>query len=162
MEKHNKEFPACFPADFEEKYLPAGLPEQEVDVFRVCTNGTINKETFLSTFEEVHIGKKPVPWRWKKENYTMRPGDFSVSCNDTKENAAHALKCLVGFHPKAFLIHGTASSRYGPLQRTVDREPDYPDESHFDWWLYGDSDPSAAFKRVEELHNGEDSQVKGI
>ncbi len=149
MSEHEKIFPDCFPEDFEEKYLPHNLPNLKISVFRVCTNGTINKETFLSTFEEICRGLKPAPKRWKKNAGKFDPGYFSVSCNDTRKAAEDVLKCLVGSHPKAFLIYGTASSELGPLQRTSDREPSRLDKSHFDWWLYADSDPSADFKRVE-------------
>lgn len=148
MEEQKKKFPSCFPEDFEEKYLPPGLLERNLAVFRVCTNGIINKETFRSSLEEALSGSRPMRARWKKGRYF--PGDLSVSCNDTREGGDNALKCLVGHHPKAFLIQGTASSRFGPLQRTVEREPAYPDESHFDWWLYADSDPSAEFEPVDD------------
>ncbi len=140
-------FPSCFPLDFAEKILPQGLPPLKLDVFRVCTNGTINKESFLSTFETISQGAKPAPPDWEKRKGD--PSAYSVSCNDTLEGARHPLKCLVQYHPAAILAHGTASSALGPLQRTADRKPLSRDKSHIDWWLYADSDPSPLFSQVE-------------
>lgn len=154
MEKQTMKFPSCFPQYFAEKILPQGLPPLKMDVFRVCVNGTINKETFSSSFEDVYFERKPKPRNW--ENRKDCPGTYSVSCNDSLEGASHPLKCLVAHHPAAFLVQGTASSDLGPMQRTVDRDPTYPDESHIDWWLYADSDPSPMFRKVEEPHCEED------
>lgn len=146
MEEHISRFPGCFPQHFAEKILPQGLPYQKIDVFRVCVNGTINKETFSSSFEDFYYGRKPWPWNWEKKRED--PGSYSVSCNDSIEGVSNALKCLVSHHPAAFVIRGTASSEFGPMQRTIDRDPKYPDESHIDWWLYVDSDPSPMFQRI--------------
>lgn len=146
MEKYVAQFPSCFPKHFAEKILPQGLPYQKIDVFRVCVNGTINKETFSSSYEDFYYGRKPWPRNWEKKKED--PGAYSVSCNDSIEGVSNALKCLVDYHPAAFLIRGTASSELGPMQRTTDREPTYSDSSHIDWWLYADSDPSPMFQKV--------------
>lgn len=141
------QFPSCYPKDFAKKILPQGLPDIELDVFRVCTNGIINRESFYSTFMEITFGGKPAPYGWEKRQY--EPGIYSVSCNDTEDGVRHPLKCLVKHHPKAIVAHGKASSIFGPLQRTVDRAPDYPDQSHIDWWLYEGADPSSLFSQGE-------------
>lgn len=143
-----KVFPECFPVDFADRILPKGLVDMEIDVFRVCINGTINKETFYSTFELTHLGIRPTPCNWEKK--LEQPGTYSVSCNDTLGSCRNALKCLVDHHPAAFLIQGTATSALGPMQRTVDRDPHYQDPSHIDWWLFADSDPSPMFHKFEE------------
>ena len=107
----------------------------------------INKESFLSTYEMVVLGKKPAPPDWGSREDD--PSAYSVSCNDTLEGARNPLKCLVRHHPAAILARGHASSDLGPLQRTADRVPQYRDKSHIDWWLYADSDPSPWFSEVE-------------
>lgn len=140
-----KSFPSCFPPHFVEKILPQGLSDLELDVYRVCKNGKINKESFLSTFEETERGIRPKPSNWTQK--LECPGTYSVSCNDEKSSAENALKCLVGYHPEAFIMAGTASSDLGPLQRTVDRDTSYRDASHFDWWLFDGSDPSKSFHK---------------
>lgn len=146
MSTEMSRFPSCFPFDFAKKILPQGLPPLKLDVFRVCTNGTINKDSFLSTFEMVLSGAKPEPWDWEEQK--KEPGAYSVSCNETLEGAQKPLTCLVKHYPAAFLIHGTASSELGPMQRSKDRDPQYPSPDHIDWWLYADSDPSASFSPV--------------
>lgn len=141
-------FPSCFPPNFETDILPSGLPDIELDVFRVCTNGVIDKNTFRSTYEEIIAGNKPKPYNWAKK--IADPSTYSVSCNNTLDGVKNALKCLVLHFPDLFIIIGHASSKMGPLQKTADRVVSYPDQSHFDWWLYLDSDPSPNFKRYEE------------
>lgn len=144
-------FPSCFPSNFVADILPSGLPDIELDVFRVCKNGIINKCTFKSTYEEVISGDRPKPPNWTE--MLGDPSTYSVSCNDTLEGAKNVLKCLVRHHPCLFIIIGHASSEMGPLQRTSDRKVNvtiHSHHSHFDWWLYSDSDPSPNFKRYEE------------
>lgn len=147
METQMSKFPSCFPPDFAEKILPQGLPSLNLEVFRVCTNGTINKESFYSTFEEVMLNRKPAPPNWEKRK--SEASAFSVSCNDTIDGVRHPLKCLVKHYPAAIVACGKASFKLGPLQRTIDRIPSYPDKTHFDWWLYAESDPSPMFYQVE-------------
>lgn len=160
MASPKKEFPKCFPSNFATEILPQGLPDQEIAVYRVCTTDTICKDAFLSTYEEVELkGKKPpVHWKTKKK----KPGGFSVSCNDTLEGALNPLKCLRRPYPGAFLIYGMASSELGPIQRTVEREPEYDDETHLDWWLYADSDPSPGFDRVEVPEDSEEPTAVSV
>lgn len=156
MDKPAEKFPSCFPPHFAEKILPQGLPTLKIDVFRVCINGTINKETFSSTFEDIYFGRKPRPRNWERRKEF--PGAYSVSCNSSLTGALNPLKCLVAHHPAAFLIRGTACSELGPMQRTVDRDPSYSDESHIDWWLYANADPSPMFQRVENPYDTEEIQ----
>lgn len=143
-----RRFSSHFPPNFETEILPQGLRPEKIEVYRVCTTGTICKDTFMSSHEEVLFRGKPKPPPWKAKRDPA--GMFSVSCNDTLEGALNPLKCLRRkAYPEAFLIHGMASSEFGPMQRTKDRVPDYDDETHWDWWVYADVDPSPGFTRVD-------------
>jgi len=153
VETPTKAFPSCFPPNFATEILPQGLPAMQIEVFRVCKTGIICKDTFLSSYEEVLLGLRPEPYRWERQK--KKAITYSTSCNDTLEGAMNPLKCLTDYFPEAYLIHGTACSEYGPLQRTIEREPSYKDETHHDWWLYADSDPSPCFTRVEPPENSE-------
>lgn len=153
----NKEFPDCFPPNFSKEILPQGLPDMQIEVFRVCTVGTISREAFLSSYEEMSLGKKPFPQYWEQRK--NKPGSFSVSCNDSIQGGLNPLKCVRRPYPKAFLMCGIASSVFGPMQRTADRIPNYTDKTHIDWWLYKDADPSPGFVEVEVSEENEHNEV---
>ena len=141
-----REFPDCFPSDFAKEILPQNLPDLQLEVFRVCTTGTICKETFLSTYESVLLGIIPKRRNWEKE--LKKPITYSVSFGDSLKDMLDTLKCLTDYHPAAFVIQGIATSELGPLQKTVDREPGIRNKSHIDWWLYKASEPSPRFIAV--------------
>ena len=152
----DKQFPSCFPSDFEEKILPPNLLPLKIVVFRVCTTDTICKDSFLSTFEATLSGKRREPPNWKEQ--LRDPGVYSVSCNDSEKDALNVLKCLTRYYPDPFIMKGTASSELGPMQYTVERDPQYKFKSHIDWWLYADSDPSPGFEMVPIPQNEQEKQ----
>lgn len=137
-DKHD--FPDCFPPEFAEEILPKGLVSQKMDVYRISTSGIINRDTFLSTYEEVTFKGRRAPRGWEKKLQKKDPGVYSTSCYEDKLDAIHILNCLRIGHPESVLIHGAASSEYGPMQRTSERKP--RDDSHVDWWLYKDAYPN--------------------
>ena len=156
-EMTQKEFPDCFPPNFAKEILPQGLPDRQMEVFRVCTTGTICTDTFLSTYESTLLGLIPKRKNWEKA--LKKPITYSVSFGDSLADMRNTLKCLTDYHPEAFVIQGMATSELGPLQKTVDREPDYRNASHVDWWLYKDSDPSPIFKKVAVDVEEKDSKL---
>lgn len=138
-------FPSCFPVDFEEKLLPKDLPDIELSpVYRICTTGKIQKNSFLSTYEEDLMNPN------RKRHSLNDPGTFGTSVFMTPQTTKNALKCLTRHHPEAYIIIGTASSSLGPVQETYNRTHNKRDKDHVDWWLYADSDPSHIFKRYEQ------------
>ena len=46
-------FPECFPEDFEENILPKGARKENKSVYRVIKYGTINRDGFIGTYEEI-------------------------------------------------------------------------------------------------------------
>ena len=49
-------YPECFPENFEKDILPEGTKEQNKSVYRVIKYGTINRDGFIGTFEEIQRG----------------------------------------------------------------------------------------------------------
>lgn len=139
-------YPECFPQNFEAEILPKGIEDIELFVYRVCTNGIINKDSFLSTFEEIQLGKKPKLMNWTKQ--LKIPSTYSTSCDTSLNSIKNVLKCLKDYHPNPIIAKGTATFRYGPLQRTSDRTG--KETTHVDWWLYADADPSGDFALCED------------
>ena len=140
-EKH--QFPDCFPPDFEENILPKNLKERKMTVYRVCVFDKITRDAFLSTFENVHLGRRPKDRGWERK--LRKPETYSTSCDSDYEAVLGTLDCLRRHHPAPFVMRGTASSDLGPLQPTSERTG--RPTSHVDWWLYRDSDPSPKFQK---------------
>lgn len=139
-------FPDCFPSNFQETILPHNLQPTKMLVYRICKYGKIDKQAFLSTFEEVTLNLRPPGMHWEKQ--LNDPGTYSTSCNTDLNEILGALDSLQGYHPKAFLCQGEASSELGPVQRTSERT--HRSTSHVDWWLFRNSDPSSDFYQVGE------------
>lgn len=145
-EKTQHQFPDCFPANFEEDILPKNIKPGRIRVFRVCKYGRLDKQAFISTFEEVKLGLRPPGMRWSAQ--LKDPGTYSTSCNTDLDQIMGVLDSLQGYHPRAFLSVGEAFSEIGPVQRTSERKKNA--NGHVDWWLFKDADPSPYFQQVEE------------
>ena len=105
-------FPACFPSDFGERILPKDLPKIELHVYRICTNGIINKDAFMSTFEEILLGRKPRPMKWEK--MLDDPSTYSTSCDTDLRGIKNVMKCLKKYYPAPIISSGDATFLHGP------------------------------------------------
>lgn len=141
-----RKYPECFPPNFETEILPKGIQNIELFVYRICTNGIINKESFLSTFEEVQLGKKPMTKDWERR--LKNPSTYSTSCDTNLDSIKNTLKCLKDYYPAPIIAQGTATFQHGPLQRTSERTG--RETTHVDWWLYSEADPSEDFAHCED------------
>ena len=54
--ERTKRYPECFPGNFETEILPKGAKEESRPVYRVMKSGTIDREGFISTYEEIQRG----------------------------------------------------------------------------------------------------------
>lgn len=139
-----KKFPECFPENFETDILPEEAKEENKSVYRVIKYGSINRESFISTYEEMQ--RKLIPR--KKRMDLNEPGIYSTSCNMKYDEAEYALNIFMRHHPKAFIARGETEGTCGPCQLTSEREK--RSDSHVDWWIYEESQPQTYFKEVAE------------
>lgn len=138
-------FPDCFPPDFQAKILPPGLSPAKFPVYRLCLDGILNREAFLSTYELTLLGKRPKGEDWDEK--LKDPETYSTSCYIKLNELKQSLKTLRRYHPSPIIVYGTASSAYGPLQKSKERTG--KKTSHVDWWLYKNADPSGDFSEIE-------------
>lgn len=75
--ERTKRYPECFPGNFETEILPKGAKEESRPVYRVMKSGTIDREGFISTYEEIQRGLIPP----KKKLRWNKPEIYSTSCN---------------------------------------------------------------------------------
>lgn len=140
------EFPSCFPKNFESEILPPEAKHEDKNVYRVIKNGEINRDSFISTFEEIKRGLRNEP---KKGINLKDPGTYSTSCFENREDVQYVLDiCMKNKKkdkPRAFIAKGVTEKHCGPSQATRERKMDKKD-SHVDWWIYEDSSPDLYFK----------------
>lgn len=137
-----KKYPECFPKDFEAKILPKEAKVENKPVYRVIKYGTIDRESFIGTYEEIQRGLIPPKKRMNLKN----PGTYSTSCNIDYSDAEYALNIFMRHHPKAFIAEGVTEGDCGPCQLSSEREERC--DSHVDWWVYEESEPQAYFEEV--------------
>lgn len=138
-------YPDCFPDNFEEKILPKDAKFENKRVYRVIKNGIINKDSFISTFEEEQRGLRP---RSKKGLDLLDPGYYSTSCQMEYSDADYLLNIFMRHNPKVFIAEGVTEMTCGPCQLTSER--DKRNDSHVDWWIYKEAEPQKYFKEVEK------------
>lgn len=138
-----KKYPACFPSNFETEILPKGAKEEKKTVYRVMKYGEMNREGFISTYEEIKRGLIPP----RKRMNLQDPGMYSTSCNLEYSDAEYVVNLFMRHHPEAFVAKGETEESCGPCQLTSEREPRA--DSHVDWWIYEEAVPQAHFQRLE-------------
>ena len=138
-------YPSCFPDDFETNILPVGVHFEEKFVYRVMKKGIIDREGFISTYEEIKRGLIPPN---DKLNNLQDPQLYSTSCNEKLANVKYTLKVLSGHHPSAIIVKGTIQPAWGPLQLTAERTG--KGGTHVDCWVYDDSQPQDYFGEVND------------
>lgn len=139
-----KKFPDCFPYNFVSEILPKEAREEDRCVYRISKSGIKCREDFLSTFEEIKMGRIP----HKKNINEKDPGMYSTSCFSDKKDAEYILKMLMRHNPPAILLYGTAKGDFGPSQVTSERDSSKDSKSHIDWWIYKNTDPQNYFEEV--------------
>lgn len=142
-----KEFPECFPDNFVTDILPKGAKEENKSVYRVMKYGTIDREGFISTYEEIQRGLIPR----KKRMRLNDPGLYSTSCNIEYSEAAYALRLFMRHYLAPFIAKGLIHGEYGPSQLTSERDRERTD-THVDWWVYDGNEPQMYFSKEEEKY----------
>lgn len=128
-------FPTCFPKNFETEILPPNAKFERKHVYRIIKSGTLNREAFLSTYEEVLNGLRPKGKNWDENN----PSTYSTSCSMNIKDAEYLLSIFMRNYPTPCIAEGETVCECGPCQLTSEKS------SHVDWWIYSDSSPQDAF-----------------
>lgn len=138
------DFPDIFPDNFVTEILPQKAEKVDRDVFRVIKSGIIDREGFISTYEEIKKGIIPP----RKKLRMNDPKTYSTSCSIDYKEAKYVLSLIMRHHPAPVIAKGITSGSCGPSQETAEREGAQAG-SHVDWWVYKDSEPQKFFHKVE-------------
>ena len=133
-----KELNCNIPAEIQEQIKKYGAKEEIFEpVYRVSKRGTLDKETFISTYEEIISGQLPDD----DEKYPKdKIGTYSTSVYKSIDPCRKFMKCLKksvrlrNKYPFPVILKG--KTLCGLTQLTCERELDYLDPYHIDWWIY--------------------------
>lgn len=139
-----RKYPECFPDDFEKDILPREAKEENIKVYRIIKRGTIDRDAFLSTFEEIE--KKLSPPR--KILDLTDPGTYSTSCNIEYSEAEYFLDIFMRHYPEPKIAKGETEATCGPSQLTSERKIKCAN-THVDWWIYEGASPQKYFSEVK-------------
>lgn len=122
------------PNDIIDKIYEYGKENPERVVYRFCKQGIINDIAFLNSYDEHMLENREI------KDYTDNVMTFSTSCSltDKKPKQLYKLikkKYFLQFPTPCIIIRHTIG---GLSQRTKERDPNYPDKNHIDWWIYQD------------------------
>lgn len=122
------------PNDIIDKIYEYGKENPERVVYRFCKQGIINDIAFLNSYDEHMLENREI------KDYTDNVMTFSTSCSltDKKPKQLYKLikkKYFLQFPTPCIIIGHTIG---GLSQRTKERDPNYPDKNHIDWWIYQD------------------------
>lgn len=132
----DKVFPSYMTID-----IPEGACEQSIEVYRICKTGAVEKESFLSSYEEYEQ-------RNDLDSLDLNdPGSYSVSCYEKRRDARRKLMFFTKKEPRAIPAFGKTEPSCGPCQKTRERIKGKKD-SHVDWWIYQNVAPWLYFKEV--------------
>jgi len=108
-------------------------------VYRVAKWGKIEERAFLSTFEEIQEGYiEDDEMRYPKKEI----GTYSTSVYTQRKNCDKYIRLLKRklrlreMYPYPVVVQGKTSN--GMVQKTVERDEGYLDDTHVDWWIYND------------------------
>lgn len=138
-------YPKFFPDNFEDEILPAEAKNENKPVYRIIKYGSINRDSFISTYEEIQKGLIPPP---KRILNLADPGLYSTSCNMEYSETEYWLNVFMRHQPRAFIASGETEASCGPCQLTSERER--RNDTHVDWWIYDKAEPQKYFKEVNE------------
>lgn len=139
-------YPKCFPSNFETEILPKEAKQENRPVYRIIKSGKIDRDSFISSFEEMKRGLIPL----KKNLNPSDPGIYSTSCFMEFSEAEYVLKLFMRRYPRPFIAKGETERSCGPSQLSAERERrNKGSKSHVDWWIYEESAPQRYFEKGE-------------
>lgn len=131
-----------------------GIENFNQKVYRVAKYGTIDMRTFYNTYDEY---KSENRLQYLIQKYSLNDiGTYSTSCHNSLVSPKKYIKFLKSrlkeLYPNPKIIIGKTIC--GLSQLSIERDPNYLDETHIDWWIY-DLEEScdaifSAFKVLEE------------
>ncbi len=122
------------PNDIVDKIYEYGKETPGRIVYRFCKRGIINDIAFFNSYDEYILENRKI------KDSIDNVMTFSTSCSLTDKKPKQLCKLIKKKYfsqfPTPCIIVGHTIG--GLSQRTKERDSDYPDKNHIDWWIYQD------------------------
>lgn len=133
-----------------DKIYEYGRENPERVVYRLCKRGIIDNLAFLNSYDEYMNENRKITDSLDINNVIT----YSTSCSLTSKKPKQLCKLIKKKYfsqfPTPCIIVGHTIG--GLSQKTKDRDLDYSDKNHIDWWIYQDCVENiiADFKIMDE------------
>lgn len=134
-----------FPAYFDNFEMPRWAREQELEVYRACATGKVDRGSFLNSFEENG-------YEVSMDGDVHNPQEYSLSAY-TKFRDVKRFMTMDSRYGLPFVIaKGITKPVHGICLETREWKRNLGIKykgSHVDWWLYVNAEPFKEFEVVE-------------
>lgn len=135
-----------FPSYFDNFEMPKWAREQELQVYRACATGKVDRESFLNSFEENG-------YKISVDGDVHDPQEYSLSTYIKFRDVKRFMTMDSRFGVPFVIAKGTTKPIHGICLETKEWKRNLGIKykgSHVDWWLYTGAEP---FKEFEVLGN---------
>lgn len=145
-----------FPDCFERYNVPPDKARDEIiEVYRACKTNKLERESFLSTYEE--CGCESTLEEAKKD-----PSFFSMSVYEKPKDVRRFAITNENIRPPLKIAKGLTLPEFGKVLRTKEYKEGYKKSSHIDWWLYQGAEPYKSFELIEDFKEYLESRKRGV
>lgn len=146
-----KRIEKIFPDYFQRFKLPDGAREERIKVYRACSSGKCDKDSFLPSFEENGYVINPFV-------DSSDPGQYSLSTFEKPKDVKRFAGVMSDMKIPYQIAIGETDPRHGLVQRTKERTKKRT--SHVDWWLYKDASPYEEFEMIVDFEKYFQNYIK--
>ena len=143
-------FPESYPKNLLELIVEDGAEANEIVVFRICRNGVVNRDSFVSTVQDPYQGIKNKNLVNRdlvlSNNDNIDISHYSTSCFEELSDVNRIFGAMQKTTPKQIIAKGITDPSCGlSLRSKMSRSRKKNKGSHVDWWIYKDANPEDFF-----------------
>lgn len=144
-----------FPEYFEQFNMPPQEAREEIiEAYRACRTNKLERESFLSTYEENGF-------KFFCEDDQYDPSTFSMSVYEKPRDVKRFAVTNSDMRPPYAIAKGNTLPIYGKVLRTKEYKAGYKKSSHIDWWLYQDAEPYNDFELIDDFKEYLEERKRG-
>ena len=142
---NNKQAEKKFPLYFNNFEIPEWAREQELEVFRACATGKVDRESFMNSFEENG-------YKISKDGDEHDPQEYSLSTYIKFRDVKRFMVMDSRYGVPFVIAKGVTKPVHGICLETWEWKRNLGiiyKWSHVEWWLYTDAEPYKEFEVFE-------------
>ncbi len=141
-----KELDKRYPDFFKNISVPEVAQFQEIEVYRFCVEGVINRRAFDSSYADKYITKVNSGLRIDVDS--NKPGEYSTSVYYDIQDLLMKKSVFTKNRPKTIIAKGITDVTCGPCAITAEWKK--CNDSHVDWWIFEEAHPEVFFSEVKD------------